>query len=257
MTAQTTYRMIGAEILKLRRNRALMAFAGLLSVGVVVIFMGYLQLRHASNPARYGPAGGMDGFDHLLRALGVFFGALTATLIGAEAGTADQSSGVFRDLVATGRSRLALFFVRLPAAIIVTLAFTAAAYGLGLLATFLFAGHNPTPSLSLVLQGAGWLVLANSVIAGLAVGFGSVTGSRAVTLTAVIGLETVVTQLLLNVTSLGSARDLLPNVALGQLVPAGDGLGVTMTTGVAIAVLAGWALIPAAVGAWRTRVKDA
>jgi ABC-type transport system involved in multi-copper enzyme maturation permease subunit len=257
MTLLIACRMVGAEILKLRRNRALMAFAGLLSVGVVVIFMGYLQLRHASDPTRYGPAGGLDGFSHLLRALGVFFGALTAALIGSEAGTADQSSGVFRDLVATGRSRLLLFFVRLPAAIAVTLALTGLAYGLGLLATFLFAGSNPTPDLGTVLQGAGWLVLANSVIAGLAVGVGSISGSRAVTLTAVIGFETVFTQIVANVSSLGSVRDLLPNAALGGLVPVGSGIGVTMTTGVAIAVLAGWAVLPAALGAWRTRVKDA
>lgn len=39
-----------------------------------------------------------------------------------------MASGVFRDLVATGRSRLSLFLVRAPAAIIVTLAFTGAAF---------------------------------------------------------------------------------------------------------------------------------
>lgn len=258
MTSQIVFRMIGAEFLKLRRNRALMAFTGMLTIGTVVIFMGYLQIRHASNPGRYGPAGGMDGFTHLLKALGVFFGALAAILVGTEGGTADQSSGVFRDLVATGRSRLSLFAVRLPAAIGVTLVFTAVAYGVGLLATYLFGGSNPTPGASLVLQGAGWLVLANSILAGLAVGVGSLTGSRAVTLTAVIGFVTVFTQLILNVSSLGSARDLLPGAALGQLIPAGGGLGsVVMASGVAVAVLVGWAVIPSVVGAWSTRVKDA
>jgi hypothetical protein len=257
MTLETARRMIGAEILKLRRNRALMAFAALLSVGTVVIFMGYLQVRHASNPAQYGPAGGMDGFTHLLRALGTFMGALAAVLIGSEAGSADISAGVFRDLVATGRNRLALFFVRLPAAILVTLAFTVSAYLLGLVGTFAFAGSEPTPSLGVVLEGAGWVVIANSVLAGLAVGVGSWSGSRALTLTSVIGLQTVLTQILLNVTSLGAVRDLLPNAALGQLTPAGDNAGVTMATGVAVAVLVGWALIPALAGAWRTRVRDA
>lgn len=257
MNAQIARRMVGAEILKLRRNRPLMAFAGLLSAGIIVIFMGYLQLRHASNPAKYGPAGGIDGFQHVLKALGVFGGALAAILIGSEAGVADLSSGVFRDLVATGRSRLALFFVRVPAAVVVTVAFTAVAYGLGVIGTFLFAGSRPTPSPGVVLQGAGWLVLANVVLTTLAVGVGSLTGSRAVTLTAVIGLETVATQLILNVGSLGSVRDILPNAALGQLVPSGPGVGVTMATGIAVAVLVGWVVIPATIGAWRTRVRDA
>jgi hypothetical protein len=249
--------MFAAEVLKLRRQRALMAFAGFLSVGVVVLFFGYLQLRHASNPSQYGPAGGIDGFQHLLRALGVFFGALVAILIGTEAGTADRSSGVFRDLVATGRSRLALFGVRVPAAVAVTLAFSAAAFALGLLATILFAGGQPTPSASLILQGAGWVVLANAVVATVAVSVGSFTGSRAITLTALIGLMTIVTQLLLNVSSLGSVRDALITPALGQLIPVGANAGIAMATGVAVAVLAGWALIPTAIAAWRTNTLDA
>jgi hypothetical protein len=257
MTLTVARQMFFAEVLKLRRQRGLMALAALLTSGIVVVFIGYLQVRHASDPTRYGPAGGIDGFQHLLRALGVYFGALAAILIGSEAGTADHSSGVFRDLVATGRSRLALFAARVPAAIAVTLVFSVVAYAIGLAGTFLFAGGQPTPGLDLVLQGLGWVALSNSVIAALAVGVGSVTGSRAVTLTAVIGLETVATQLVLNVPSLGLVRDLMPNAALGQLVPSGAGVGVSMATGVAIAVLAGWALIPALLGAWRTRTRDA
>jgi ABC-type transport system involved in multi-copper enzyme maturation permease subunit len=251
--------MFTAEVLKLRRQRALMAFAAFLSVGTVVLFMGYVQLRHASNPSQYGPAGGVSGFTHLIRLLGVFFGALTAILIGSEAGTVDQSSGVFRDLVATGRSRLALFFVRLPAAIAVTLAFTAAGFAVGLLGVFLFAGGGATPSLSIILQGAGWVALANVVLVAVAVSVGAFTGSRAITLTALIGLQTIVTQLLLGVSSLGSVRDILITPSLSQLVPVGGGIGgdIAMSTGVAVAVLAGWALIPTAIAAWRTNTRDA
>ena len=58
MSLTIARQMFAAEVLKLRRQRALMAFAGFLSVGVVVLFFGYLQLRHASNPSQYGP--GLD-----------------------------------------------------------------------------------------------------------------------------------------------------------------------------------------------------
>jgi hypothetical protein len=81
MTLAIARQMFSAEVLKLRRQRPLMAFAAFLTIGAVVIFMGYIQVRHASN-GRYGPAGGLDGFEHLLRALGVFFGGLAAVLIG-------------------------------------------------------------------------------------------------------------------------------------------------------------------------------
>jgi hypothetical protein len=257
MTLTIARQMFSAEVLKLRRQRPLMAFAGLLTVGVVVIFMGYLQIRHASNPQQYAAAGGLDGFQHLLRALGVFFGGLAAILIGTEAGTADQSSGVFRDLVATGRSRLALFAIRAPAAIAVTLAFSAAAFLVGLLAVFLFAGGGPTPGVGVVLQGAAWIALANSILAALAVGVGSVTGSRGVTLTGLIGWQFVATSILLNVGSLGSVRNLLLTPALAHFVPIGPGVGVAMGTATAVIVVAGWALVPVLVGAWRTKVAEA
>jgi ABC-2 family transporter protein len=257
MTVVIARQMLSAEVLKLRRHRGLMALAFVLSVVVIVLFFGYTAVEHASNPAQHGPAGGIDGFGRAVRFLGLFFGSLTAMLIGAEAGTADLSSGVFRDLVTTGRSRLALFFVRAPAAILVTLAFNALALLITIAASFLFAGGLPTPTASLILQSAGWIALCNVVMASLAVGVGSLTASRALTLTALIGWQAVASQLLLNATSLGSVRDGLLTASLGQLMPVRGDVGVQMATGVAVAVLAAWLLIPALVGGWRTRTQDA
>jgi hypothetical protein len=249
--------MIKAEVLKLRRNRSLMALAFVLTVGVVLLFFGYNAVEHASSPSKYGPAGGTHHFSRALGMLGVYFGALVAILIGGEAGTADVASGVFRDLVATGRSRLALFSVRAPAALLVTLVFSMTAFFVAVGATFLFAGSLPTPSFSMLLQSAGWLIAANAIVVSLAVAVGSITGSRALTLTAVIGWMTIATQLLLNVTSLGSARDALLTPALGQLMPVQPPTDLTMATGVAVVVVVAWALIPAAIGAWRTVRQDA
>ncbi len=257
MNAAVTRAMVGAEIVKLRRNRPLMGFARLLSVGVVVLLFGYNVAQHASNPSRYAPAGGTDGFTHALRALGLFFGGLVAILIGAEAGTADQASGVFRDLAATGRSRLALFAVRAPAAILVTWVFTGAAFALATVATYAFAGTLPTPSASVVVEGVAWVGLATAVQATLAVAIGTLTGSRALTLTAVIGWQTVVTQIVVATGSLGSAREGLLSVALGGLIPVGHGLGVGISDGVAVSVLLVWTAVPAMIAAWRIRTMDA
>jgi ABC-type transport system involved in multi-copper enzyme maturation permease subunit len=258
MTLTVARQMISAEILRLRRNRALLAFALILSVVTVLLFFGYNVVEHASNPAQYGPGGGTDRFERAVRILGLFFGALAAVLIGSEAGTADISSGVFRDLVATGRSRLSLFAVRAPAAILVTLVCTGLGFAVALIATFAFADGAPTPSLGLILQAAGWIVLSNIVLASLAVGVGSLTGSRAVTLTGVIGWQTVATQLLVNVSALGHARDVLLTPALAQLNPFSTRFsGVTMATGIAVIVVTCWAVVPAVLGAWRTHTQDA
>jgi hypothetical protein len=260
MTLTIARQMIGAEILKVRRNRSVMAFALLLTVGVVVLVYGYVALQHASNPLQNEPAGGTLGMHRGIRDLGEFFGMLAAVLIGAEVGTADLSSGVFRDLVSTGRSRLTLFGVRLPAAAIVTLCLSAAAYALVLVATFVFADATPTPGLGLILQGAGWIALANVVVVALSVGVGSLTGSRALTLTAVIGWQAIVTNLLVNVSSLGSARDALLTPALTQIMPLKGGGGdtpVLMATGIAVVVIGAWLVVPQLVGGWRTQTRDA
>ena len=67
----------------------------------------------------------------------------------------------------------------------------------------------------------------------------------------------VATQLLMNVSSLGAVRDGLLTPALGQLMPVQGTFPVTMATGVAVAVLTGWIVVPAALGAWGTRTQDA
>lgn len=260
--------MFAAEILKLRRNRTVMIVAGLLSIGVVVIFFSYDAIQHASNPAQNAPAGGVVGFGRAVRVLGVFFGTLVAALIGSEAGTADIASGVFRDLAATGRSRLALFWVRWPAAWLVTFVFTGTAMIVALIFSLLFAGNsspgfdvfgsNQLPSVSLILQSAAWIAMCNGVIAAFAVGVGSMTGSRGATLTTVIGWQAVASQLIAHTSSLGAVRDWLAIAAFGQLMPVdGDIAGITMATGLAVVVALAWVVIPTAIGSWRTVTRDA
>lgn len=258
MTLAVTRAMIGAEILKLRRSRGIMAFALALSVGVVVLLFAWTGIQHASNPQQYPPAGGLHGFGRAVQSLGFYFGMLAAVLIGAEAGTMDRATGVFRDLAVTGRSRLALFAVRVPGAIAVTLALNLAAYAIALIGTYALAGGSATPDAGLVLQGAGWIVLANAVVATLAVGVGSLTGSRAVSITALIGWEAIVTNLLLNASSLGAAREGLLNAALNQVMPVkGDRPMVSESLATTVIVLLAWAVVPTVLGAWRTRRQDA
>ena len=59
---------------------------------------------------------------------------------------------------------------------------------------------------------------------------------------------------------LGSARDVIPNVALGALKPGEqlpDTNGLTMSAGLAAVILAIWLLAWVAAGAWRTRTRGA
>lgn len=246
--------LLRAELLKLRRHRPLMVMAAVLSAGAVVAFQAFLQLRHAttSSPQMNGPAGGEAGMTQLLKMQGLYFGAIASILIGTEAGTADLASGVFRDLVATGRSRLTLFWVRLPAALIISLSLTMIAYALGVTGLLIYADGLIGPTAGQILDGLGWMLLANGAVTALAVGVGSLTGSRALTLTAVIGWQTIGTQLLMR--EIPSPQFLL-STALGRLAPLSL-VPARMGEMAALGVIAVWALVPTLAGGRRTARQD-
>ena len=265
MNQASTRQLIAADILKLRRHRSTMTTAALLSVGMAIVYFAFIEARHHGNLA--GPQALADG----ATLTGTYFGAFAAILIGAEAGTTDLASGVFRDLVATGRSRTVLFLVRIPAA--VTLAVTLALSGFAVAVAAAYAGHGSAqaPTAGLALEFAAWVALSTAVQATLTVGIASLTGSRPVALVAVIGWNTIATSILYLASFLGPVRDLVLLMALGGLFP-GQQVGtrahpgssialnnfkLPMPVTAAVVVILAWAVIPAVVGAWRTRTQDA
>jgi ABC-type transport system involved in multi-copper enzyme maturation permease subunit len=251
--------MIGADLLRLRKKRGFMAVVLAAVLAPLVVWTGYQVIEHASDPAHYGPAGGIDHFARMLDMLGVFMGPVAAVLIGAEAGAGDLAAGVFRDNVVTGRSRWALFLARIPAALIVTFAAIGVGFAFGLAVTFGFAGGLETPSLSLILESAAWLVLANGAVCVIAIGLATLTGSRPGTITTLIGWELVLSPLLVQSKSLGSLRDGLLDGVLVFLKPgpATGGPSVPMAIGVAVVVTIAWLVVLPALGAWRTQTRDA
>jgi len=259
------HQMIAADMLKLRRHRPTMSTAVLLSAGIAIVYFAFIEARHHGNLA--GPQALSDG----ATLMGIYFGAFATILIGAEAGTTDLASGVFRDLVATGRSRTALFLVRIPAAITIALSLSLSGFAVSVAAAYAFHGSAPAPTPGLALEFAAWVALATVAQATLAVGIASLTGSRPVTLIAVIGWNTVATGLLYLASFLGPVRDLVLLIALGDLFP-GQQVGTHAHPGSSIAlnnfklpmpavtavlVILGWAVLPAIAGAWRTRTRDA
>lgn len=251
--------MIAAELLRLRKKWTLIAWAFVLTSGAVLAFFGYDAVAHATSPLNNGPAGGTKNFETGMQVLGGQVGLLAAVLIGAEAGAGDVASGVFRDLVVTGRSRVALFLVRIPGALALLVPLMALGFAIAAGATFAFAGGLPTPSASLVADYGLWMLMTSAVVLVVAVGLASLTGSRPVTLTVLIGWIMVAGPLLMHATGLGSARDAVLDSALLHFQPGTQqfGIEVAMSTTAGIVVLAAYASVATALGAWRTRTRDA
>jgi len=145
-----TWGLITARHLELRKRRGLMTAVALLTVGLAVLFLGLRLLFHALDPAAYGPAGNPSVFSYLTNMMAQF-GFVAAAALGATAGTTDLTDGMFRHLVITGRSRLALYLARIPAGLAIVVPLVGVAFTMLCLVTS-YAG-TPAPR-SVTVSGA-------------------------------------------------------------------------------------------------------
>jgi hypothetical protein len=107
--------MIATRFMELRRRRGLMVALIVVTIGIPTLFLTIRLLAHAFAPKSYGPAGGYDIFNALVAGVLYVFGFIVAATLGCTAGSVDLTEGMFRHLVVTGRSRLALYLARIPA----------------------------------------------------------------------------------------------------------------------------------------------
>ena len=107
--------MIATRFMELRRRRGLMAALILVNIGIPAVFLTFRLLAHAIAPHSYGPAGGYEIFSSMVAGVLFVFGFIVAATFGCTAGSVDLTEGMFRHLVVTGRSRLALYLARIPA----------------------------------------------------------------------------------------------------------------------------------------------
>jgi ABC-2 family transporter protein len=254
-------RLVNAEFLKLRRRRGLICSA--LALTVLPMLVAYTVLLAVD-----GPAGGMENFAGSMSVLSLM-SVVAAVLVGATVGTADTGAGVFRELVVTGRSRLALFAARVPAGLGFLLPIVGLAYAITATAATVFAGslevHGHAisdyraPSGSDLVQSAGWLALVTVLSFALALGIASLLGSRGTSIGVLLGWWLVVTPVLMNLEVLGSIRDGLAIAALERITPAAlrDGPPTAMSLVAAVCVLIAWMVVPLVLGAWRTCTRDA
>ena len=138
-----TWDLITTKNLEIRKRRGLMITMVLLIIVPTVLFYGLRLLFHAVDPHGYSVAGSPQFFSQSTNLIDEF-GFIAAAALGAAAGTTDLSDGVFRHLVITGRSRLALFLARIPAGLAITVPLVALAFLMNCLVTSYQSPPNPT-----------------------------------------------------------------------------------------------------------------
>ena len=267
--------LISAKLLELRKRRTLMIVTVAFTVVLPVIFYGIRLLYHLGDPARYAPAGAPNAFA-TIGILMAEFGFIAAAALGATAGTADLTDGMFRHLVITGRSRLALYLARIPAGLSILLSLAAAGFTVACLVTA-FLG-NPLPAHAVAVSAGDmarsglWLELDLVIGFTVGLGLGTLMGQRTVPVILLTVLMIIITPALAGHALpyfldserlvVGVAMDQLKPAALagGQQVGPGGGVGLQippMPAWAMITVIAGWIVGWSAIGAWRMVTRDA
>ncbi len=252
-------RLVTAEFLKLRKRRGLVVSTLVLTVVPMMVAYVVLAVLHATNPASYGPPGNLENFSGSMEVL-TQLSAVAAILVGATLGAGDLGAGVFRELVVTGRSRVALYAARVPAGLALLLPLVGGAFAITAAAATVLAGSSEAPSGSLLAHSAGWLVLVTAPSFALALGVSSLLGSRGTSIGILLGWWIVAMPLVQAMGVLGSLRQGFVGAAIDRVGP--DALvppdpAVSMSLLVAIVVLFAWAAVPLGAGAWRTVTRDA
>jgi len=213
-------------------------------------------IQHAGNPAKYRPAGGETGYTNGLGFV-LLMALVVGVIVGGTAGTQDIESGVFRDLAATGRSRLALFAARVIGAwaiVLPILAATAAAMGVLSIA---LADSVATPQAATLVAGTAAILVAGALSASMTVGLSALVGSRGPVIGVLLAFFLAIEPLLSLVGFLGAARQGLPAVAIGRIghMPILPG-HVAVALGTAIAVAITWGIATIGFGAWKTTTRE-
>ena len=138
-----TWDLITTKNLEIRKRRGLMITMVVLIIVPTVLFYGLRLLFHAVDPHGYAPAGSPEQFSAATNLIAEF-GFIAAAALGAAAGTTDLSDGMFRHLVITGRSRLALYLARIPAGLAIVVPLVALTFIMNCLVTSYEGLPNPT-----------------------------------------------------------------------------------------------------------------
>lgn len=244
--------LIRTDVLKLRRRRGLMAIVLVIALVPLSVYFAVNAARHGADPGHVAPAGGAGPFGKSSDFLGGTLGFVIAAMLGVTAGAGDAELGVLRDLVATGRSRVALFASRSVAAVPLTVTVLAAAVVLDTACSVALAGSAHAPSLSDVVRRDISVLGFGALVTVFSAGVSTFVRSRGPMMVSLITFGVLISQLLLPATILGNVRAVLPLAGFEQMAGTTTA-GLHVSVAVAIATLVGWAAAALAAGSWWAR----
>ncbi len=224
--------VFASSVYVLRHRRGVYVTAWVLTFGIVFLVSMVLEILHISDPHRFGPLGTMNKFGGLSSALG-FFASVAGVLLATAGAVGTLGTGVLRNLVATGRSRMSFFFADLGAVILVVMQIILPTLVILGVASYFLRGHNflgggGELSFPDILRADLWILLEVFVWTILAFGLANLFGSRSIAIGVTLLGELVITSLLSAFSSYPGWRQAFVGVTLRQMTPAALQPGATL-----------------------------
>jgi len=253
--------LVQAHLLTLRKRRGLVLTVAAMTIGSQLVAYTTLIALHAANASAHGPAGGTENLGNTVGVLSMLT-TVAAILIGTSMAADDLSSGMFRELVVTGRSRKQLYYSRVPGGLALLLPLVVTAYAVSAVASAALAGSKAAPSATLLAETGLWVIGVATFAYCLALGLATLVGSKTPVVGVLIGWTIAIAPLVAQISALGSGRDAIPYVAQLHLLPHAlqrtvGKTDVAMTSGTALTVLVLWAAFWLRAGLWRSVRREA
>ena len=248
-----------ASVYTLRHRRGLYVFAFMLSFGIIFIVSLVIMLLHLTDPSKFTTLGGLDKFGALSTII-AFFTSVAGVVLGATAGASDLSIGVLRNLVATGRSRIALFASGLLASVRVIfelMIVTLLAFGV---ASYFSRPNHSALTFSIMLRVDLWVILDVLTWTIISFGIANLFSSRSIAIGVILVGDLVLGGILSSFSSYPGWRQAFVGVTLRQIMPAALQPGATtnrIETGwQAIIVIVLWLGVALFLGARRAQKRE-
>jgi|CXWL01.1.fsa_nt_gi hypothetical protein len=243
--------MIRAEIMKITGRRG--SFYSAVGITLLLaVFMSVSMLIYRSSERNPEPVSGSDGLEIFEGA--AYVSLLLIVLVTSQVGSWDAAMGTFRYLLMTGKSRLALFFARVPAVLAVTAIVLAPLWIIGLAHSLLVPVDDGTTAsareIGAFLWNTGFPVAYFALVAMFV---GALTQSNGVGI--IVSLFFALGGFILSFIVAVFSEDVahyLPNVAVYEL----SGIDTTASKGLATVVAVFWFVAFALGGIWRTETAE-
>ncbi|MBC7459813.1 MAG: ABC transporter permease subunit [Thermoleophilia bacterium] len=228
----------------------------LLATPLVVLVTGITLQFTGPTSATYQEIGTTYDLTSFGLGMLILVSPIVALLFGTTAGSIDHQSGVLRDLVLTGRSRIGIVLRRIGAAAVWVFGSAIAALMLIFVIALVLAPADGPLRLGDLAQLLGPLAIVLTTALLLGAGLALLIGSRGPAIGAFFVFELVIDNILQAIPKVG---DVWTHVSLGRAVAeliASIDATIDRPVWQPVIVLVGWCVVPLALGIWRLSRRE-